>query len=107
MMWWAWMVLGAVLLAVELFAVDAQFYLVFGIFGALVWHTAHSPLCWMRGSVSQACGFRHAGTREPRCPFYSNPPACSIGWSAGPLVQCSAAPGRRYCGSGPPHQEGR
>jgi membrane protein implicated in regulation of membrane protease activity len=29
MAWWSWMVLGAVLLAAELFAVDAQFYLVF------------------------------------------------------------------------------
>ena len=29
MTWWSWMILGAVLLGVELFAVDAQFYLVF------------------------------------------------------------------------------
>lgn len=29
MTWWSWMILGAVLLCVELFAVDAQFYLVF------------------------------------------------------------------------------
>ena len=29
MTWWAWMVLGAVLLGAELFAIDAQFYLVF------------------------------------------------------------------------------
>ena len=29
MTWWAWMILGAVLLGAELFAVDAQFYLVF------------------------------------------------------------------------------
>jgi membrane protein implicated in regulation of membrane protease activity len=37
MTWWAWMILGAVLLAAELFAVDAQFYLVFlGISAALV-----------------------------------------------------------------------
>lgn len=37
MAWWSWMVLGAVLLAVELFAVDAQFYLVFlGVSAALV-----------------------------------------------------------------------
>lgn len=37
MTWWSWMVLGAVLLAVELFAIDAQFYLVFlGISAALV-----------------------------------------------------------------------
>jgi len=37
MMWWGWMVLGAVLLSVELFAVDAQFYLVFlGLSAALV-----------------------------------------------------------------------
>ena len=37
MTWWSWMILGAVLLAAELFAVDAQFYLVFlGISAALV-----------------------------------------------------------------------
>ena len=29
MTWWAWMILAAVLLGAELFAVDAQFYLVF------------------------------------------------------------------------------
>lgn len=29
MTWWAWMILGAVLLGAELFAIDAQFYLVF------------------------------------------------------------------------------
>jgi membrane protein implicated in regulation of membrane protease activity len=37
MTWWAWLVLGAVLLGAELFAVDAQFYLVFlGVSAALV-----------------------------------------------------------------------
>ncbi|MDH3373713.1 MAG: NfeD family protein [Gammaproteobacteria bacterium] len=37
MTWWAWMVLGAVLLGAELFAVDAQFYLVFlGVSAAVV-----------------------------------------------------------------------
>lgn len=37
MTWWGWMIIGAVLLAAELFAVDAQFYLVFlGISAALV-----------------------------------------------------------------------
>ncbi|NIV16908.1 MAG: hypothetical protein GWN47_00530 [Woeseiaceae bacterium] len=37
MTWWSWMILGAVLLGVELFAVDAQFYLVFlGVSAALV-----------------------------------------------------------------------
>lgn len=37
MTWWAWMILGAVLLGVELFAVDAQFYLVFlGVSAAVV-----------------------------------------------------------------------
>ena len=37
MMWWGWMVLGAVLLSIELIAVDAQFYLVFlGLSAALV-----------------------------------------------------------------------
>lgn len=29
MLWWGWMVLGAILLGAEMFAVDAQFYLVF------------------------------------------------------------------------------
>jgi len=37
MTWWSWMVLGALLLGIELFAIDAQFYLVFlGISAALV-----------------------------------------------------------------------
>lgn len=37
MTWWGWMILGAVLLSAELFAVDAQFYLVFlGVSAALV-----------------------------------------------------------------------
>ena len=37
MTWWGWMILGAVLLSAELFAIDAQFYLVFlGLSAALV-----------------------------------------------------------------------
>ena len=37
MTWWAWMILGAVFLSIELFAVEAQFYLVFlGAAAALV-----------------------------------------------------------------------
>jgi len=37
MTWWGWMILGAVLLGAELFAIDAQFYLVFlGVSAALV-----------------------------------------------------------------------
>jgi membrane protein implicated in regulation of membrane protease activity len=37
MTWWAWMILGAVFLSIELFAVEAQFYLVFlGVAAALV-----------------------------------------------------------------------
>ena len=37
MTWWGWMILGAVVLGAELFAIDAQFYLVFlGISAALV-----------------------------------------------------------------------
>jgi len=37
MMWWGWMVLGALLLGIELLAVDAQFYLVFlGVSAGLV-----------------------------------------------------------------------
>lgn len=37
MTWWGWMILGAVLFGAELFAVDAQFYLVFlGLSAAIV-----------------------------------------------------------------------
>jgi len=37
MTWWAWMILGAVFLSIELFAIEAQFYLVFlGVAAALV-----------------------------------------------------------------------
>ena len=37
MIWWGWMIFGAVLLGAELFAIDAQFYLVFlGISAALL-----------------------------------------------------------------------
>lgn len=37
MAWWGWLVLGAMLLAVEMFGLDAQFYLVFlGVSAALV-----------------------------------------------------------------------
>lgn len=37
MTWWSWMVLGALLLGAELFAIDAQFYLVFlGVSAAIV-----------------------------------------------------------------------
>ena len=37
MLWWHWMILGAVILGAELFAIDAQFYLVFlGVSAALV-----------------------------------------------------------------------
>lgn len=37
MTWWSWMILGAVILGAELFAIDAQFYLVFlGLSAALV-----------------------------------------------------------------------
>lgn len=37
MTWWSWMILGAVLLGTEMFAIDAQFYLVFlGISAAIV-----------------------------------------------------------------------
>jgi membrane protein implicated in regulation of membrane protease activity len=36
MQWWTWMILGLVLLCVELFAIDVQFYLVFIGVGALI-----------------------------------------------------------------------
>lgn len=37
MTWWGWMIIGAILFGAELFAIDAQFYLVFlGISAALV-----------------------------------------------------------------------
>lgn len=37
MTWWGWMIIGAILFGAELFAIDAQFYLVFlGLSAALV-----------------------------------------------------------------------
>ena len=37
MVWWGWMILGAVVFFAELVAIDAQFYLVFiGLSAALV-----------------------------------------------------------------------
>lgn len=36
MPWWAWIVVGLVLLGAELFAVDAQFYLIFIGIGAVI-----------------------------------------------------------------------
>lgn len=36
MQWWTWLIFGIALLAAELFAIDAQFYLVFLGLGALV-----------------------------------------------------------------------
>ena len=37
MTWWGWMIIGAILLAAELVAVDAQFFLVFlGLSAAIV-----------------------------------------------------------------------
>ena len=37
MLWWYWIILGSVLLAIELFAIDTQFYLIFiGVSAALV-----------------------------------------------------------------------
>jgi membrane protein implicated in regulation of membrane protease activity len=36
MEWWSWCILGVVLLGIELFAVDAQFYLVFAGLAAIV-----------------------------------------------------------------------
>ncbi|HNP64817.1 MAG TPA: NfeD family protein [Woeseiaceae bacterium] len=37
MVWWQWMVIGGILLAAEMLAIDAQFYLVFiGVSAALV-----------------------------------------------------------------------
>ncbi len=37
MLWWYWIILGAILLAIELFAVDTQFYLIFvGVSAAIV-----------------------------------------------------------------------
>jgi hypothetical protein len=35
MPWWGWIVIGAILLGAELFAIDAQFYLIFVGVGAL------------------------------------------------------------------------
>ncbi len=36
MTWWGWMILGAVFMGAEMFAVDAQFYLIFLGFSALL-----------------------------------------------------------------------
>lgn len=37
MLWWQWMILGAALLGLEMFAIDTQFYLVFlGVSAALI-----------------------------------------------------------------------
>ena len=36
MEWWSWCILGVVLLGIELFAVDAQFYLVFAGLAAII-----------------------------------------------------------------------
>src|SRR5262245_27204668 len=36
MSWWSWCIMGTLLLAAELFAVDAQFYLIFIGLGAIV-----------------------------------------------------------------------
>ena len=36
MTWWGWMILGAVFMGMEMFAVDAQFYLIFLGFSALL-----------------------------------------------------------------------
>lgn len=36
MAWWSWCILGTVLLGIELFAVDAQFYLVFAGLAAIL-----------------------------------------------------------------------
>jgi membrane protein implicated in regulation of membrane protease activity len=36
MEWWSWCILGVVLLGIELFAVDAQFYLVFAGLAAVI-----------------------------------------------------------------------
>lgn len=35
MAWWGWIIIGALLLAAELFAIDAQFYLIFIGIGAI------------------------------------------------------------------------
>ncbi len=36
MPWWGWIIIGVVLLCAELFAIDAQFYLVFIGIGAVI-----------------------------------------------------------------------
>ena len=54
MTWWSWMVLGALLLGAELFAIDAQFYLVFlglsaGLVGlaGMIGITMSEPMQWI------------------------------------------------------------
>jgi membrane protein implicated in regulation of membrane protease activity len=47
MPWWGWLVVGAVLLAVEMFVLDAQFYLVFlGVAAGLVGLLGLAGVSW-------------------------------------------------------------
>lgn len=55
MLWWQWMILGGILLGAEMFAIDAQFYLVFlGLSAILVGLAALLGIemaLWMQWSV--------------------------------------------------------
>ena len=64
MQWWTWMILGILLLATELFAIDAQFYLVFLGAGALVVSAGLTGLDVMRRIASDAA--------EKKCPRLSH-----------------------------------
>jgi membrane protein implicated in regulation of membrane protease activity len=47
MPWWGWLILGVGLLGVEMFVVDAQFYLVFiGVAAALVGLLGLAGIAW-------------------------------------------------------------
>lgn len=47
MPWWGWLVLGAMLLSIEMFVLDAQFYLVFlGVAAAVVGLFGLSGVAW-------------------------------------------------------------
>ena len=86
MPWWGWFVLAAALLAVELFVIDAQFYLVFlGVSAALVGLLGLADASHGRvAAVARLRGARHRDhARVPR-------PA-STSWSASaPATSTSA-----------------
>ena len=77
MPWWAWMVLGIGLLGVEMFVIDAQFYLVFvglsaavvgllGLFGADLPHWAEWLVFSVLAIAAMLSERRHLSTKLAR-----------------------------------------